>query len=78
MSVFYVVQWSVNPLDQEACEQAVKAIAEHVKLVHPPIRSFRAPRPDGPRLRAVRHDPASLAGWVGHRRPGAVRLSPDR
>jgi len=42
MSVFYVVQWSVSPLEQEACEQAVKAIAEHVESVHPPIKSFRS------------------------------------
>jgi hypothetical protein len=42
MSVFYVVQWSVNPQDQEACEQEVKALAEHVKSVHPPIKCFRA------------------------------------
>ena len=41
MSVFRVVQWSVNPPDRDACEQAMKAIAEHVKSVHPAAQSFR-------------------------------------
>ena len=46
MSVFDVVlQWSVNPLDQEACEQAVKAIAEHVELVHSPHQELPGPAP---------------------------------
>jgi len=41
VSVFHVVQWSVNPPDREACEQAVEAVAEHVKSVHPAVLSFR-------------------------------------
>jgi len=44
MSVFHVVQWSVNPPDREACEQAVKALAEHVKSVHPVAKSYRTYR----------------------------------
>jgi len=44
VSVFHVVQWSVNPPDEKACEEAVKALAEHVKSVHPTARSFRSYR----------------------------------
>jgi hypothetical protein len=41
VSVFRVIQWSVNPPDREACEQAVRAVADHVKSVHPAAQSFR-------------------------------------
>jgi hypothetical protein len=44
MSVFHVIQWSVEPPDQDACEQAVKVLAEHVESVHPTARSFRTYR----------------------------------
>jgi hypothetical protein len=44
MSVFHVVQWSVNPPDRGACEEAVKAVAEHARSAHPTARSFRTYR----------------------------------
>lgn len=46
MSVFHSVQWSVNPPDEKACEEAVEALAEHVKSVHPTAKSFRTYRQD--------------------------------
>ncbi len=44
MSVYQFVQWSVNEPDTPACEEAVRAIAEHVRDVHPAAMSFRAYR----------------------------------
>jgi len=44
MSVFHVVQWSVDPPHSEACEQAVKVLAEHVQSTHPAAMSFRTYR----------------------------------
>jgi hypothetical protein len=44
MSVFHVVQLSVNPPDFEACDQAIKMLADHIQSVHPAARSFRTYR----------------------------------
>jgi len=44
MSVYHVLQWSVSPPDSEACEQAVKAVAEHAHSAHPTAKSFRTYR----------------------------------
>ncbi|MFI5259087.1 MAG: hypothetical protein ACHQ01_05700 [Candidatus Limnocylindrales bacterium] len=44
MNVFDVYQWSISPPDREACEAAVKALAEYAQTVHPAAKSFRTYR----------------------------------
>ena len=41
MSVYQVMQWSVNDADSDACEQALVGLAEHVRTVHPTAKSLR-------------------------------------
>jgi hypothetical protein len=41
VSVLRVVQWNVDASDREACDQALEAVAEHVKSVHPAAQGFR-------------------------------------
>ena len=44
MSVYQVIQWSVREPDADACGEAVDAIGEHVRSVHPTAKSFRTYR----------------------------------
>lgn len=41
MSVYHVVQWSVNEPDADASGNAVEVIADHIRAVHPAVISFR-------------------------------------
>jgi len=41
MSIYYVATWSVNQNDAGACDDALTAIAEHIRAEHPSIRSLR-------------------------------------
>jgi hypothetical protein len=40
MSVFYVVQWSVRPADERACEDQLAIISRHIRTKHPGIKSI--------------------------------------
>ena len=44
MSVYQVVSWNVRETDTAACGQALEAIGEHIRAVHPTARSFRTYR----------------------------------
>jgi hypothetical protein len=41
MGIYYVATWSVNQNDAAACEDALTALAEHIRAEHPLIRSVR-------------------------------------
>jgi hypothetical protein len=41
VSVLRVVQWNVSASDRDACEQALEAVAEHVRSAHPAAQRFR-------------------------------------
>jgi hypothetical protein len=41
MSIYYVATWSVNQNEVARCEDALAAIAEHIRADHPSIQSLR-------------------------------------
>ncbi len=49
MSVYYVVQWSVRPVDVGPCQDQLAIISSHVKAQPPGIKSIRTfPQAWGP------------------------------
>lgn len=44
MSIYYVAEWSVNQNAAAACQEALAAIADHIKSEHPSIKSVRTYR----------------------------------
>jgi hypothetical protein len=41
MGVFYVAQWSVRPADEQACNEALQVIRDHIEKDHAVVQTVR-------------------------------------